>query len=98
MEKDFRRAVLFDKISPGSSLDDAWVARNKVEAMLTDSECRRHVVVAEVGGRCFVDVILGDPLPEDKAPPEYVDGVYVAVDRVIGFENMFKAESPKAIP
>lgn len=104
LSRDFRRATLFNKIDPVKTADEAWHAASKVAEHMGALEGRRSIVgVSEIGTspenlRYHVDVLVEDPLAEKDAPPEYVDGIYVAISRVNSLDSWLGSKNNPQAP
>ena len=99
LKNDFRRAVLYDRMDPAVTQAQAQDAAREVERLMAKVESTRSIsVVAHMGNRYHVAVLLENPLSEKDAPPEFVDGVYVSVDRVGSLDYFFGAKNGPGAP
>ena len=92
---DFTRAVLFDKIDPSVTRQQALLAADKVCDIMKAIGGRSTVSVMVIGNRYHVGVLVEDPLLESKAPPETIDGVYVSIGRVNSLDGWLGPKTPQ---
>src|SRR5690606_9525967 len=89
------RPTLFSKIDPQKTEDDVHDAAEKVREMMDETGLRHVVTIMEIGERHHVGVLVDEFLEKEKAPPEYVDGVYVSISRVNSLDNFLNRDKEK---
>ncbi len=78
----FQRPILFDRINPSTTEDQAVAVRDKVKEFMANKPFRSVSSECVMGGRHFVVVMVEDEVIEQEAPPATIDGVFIAFSRL----------------
>lgn len=93
-ENDYTRPSRYDLIDPSVTHEQARAVKEKIMAHMQNTGMKHIVsVMQRTGAALFhVRVTVDQPLKKALAPPETVDGVYIAINRIRSIDDLLNGQ------
>lgn len=94
-ENDYTRPSRYDLIDPSVTHEQARAVKEKIMAHMQKTGMKHIVsVMQRTGAELFhVRVTVDQPFKKALAPPETVDGVYIAISRIRSIDDLLNARN-----